>query len=332
MENEEYIGVIEDPRTEEQKSFDYQHSEITSAVIPVIWQIKTPDQWKKYSIRDQDGSSSCVEQAKAKAKETISGVVESARNYRFRNNFPAPGMYQQDAGNIEKNIGTDTEANAPSQKMSETQMNADYTPVDPKKATTYIFVPFTDIEQIAQVIRDQKHCTLTFNSNYDEWQSVPQFLGTPVKWGHCVCGTDFTMYEGKKALIVDESWGVGATLFNAQRVITEDFLKARCTSAMYYIYPTGSTPTKPQYNFTRQLQFGLVNDNDVKALQACLSYDGEFPLDAQYHTGNFGNITLNAVKKFQLKYASEILTPAGLTVPTGIVGPNTRAKLNSLFN
>lgn len=37
------------------------------------------------------------------------------------------------------------------------------------------------------------------------------------------------------------------------------------------------------------------------------------------------------VSAFQLKYKSEILTPNGLTSPTGYVGPATRAKLNQLY-
>ncbi|MEK7621941.1 MAG: PKD domain-containing protein [Patescibacteria group bacterium] len=48
-------------------------------------------------------------------------------------------------------------------------------------------------------------------------------------------------------------------------------------------------------------------------------------------TDRFTEMTAAAVSAFQEKYRSEILTPNGLTSPTGYVGPSTRRVLNRLY-
>ncbi|MBI3114423.1 MAG: peptidoglycan-binding protein, partial [Candidatus Harrisonbacteria bacterium] len=48
-------------------------------------------------------------------------------------------------------------------------------------------------------------------------------------------------------------------------------------------------------------------------------------------TAIFGPKTEAAVKQFQQRYANEVLTPYGITRPTGYVGAATRAKLNQLY-
>lgn len=91
------------------------------------------------------------------------------------------------------------------------------------------------------------------------------------------------------------------------------------------------------FRFERTLRFGAQGE-DVRHLQILLNRDGETRINAPgliggagAETGYFGLATKNAIGKFQLKYASEVLAPAGLSKSTGIVGPLTRNKLNRLF-
>ncbi len=68
---------------------------------------------------------------------------------------------------------------------------------------------------------------------------------------------------------------------------------------------------------------------DVKTLQELLLKEGVYP--SGLVTGFFGELTRSAVIRFQEKYAAEILTPAGLTRGTGVVGSSTRKKVNELL-
>jgi hypothetical protein len=49
-------------------------------------------------------------------------------------------------------------------------------------------------------------------------------------------------------------------------------------------------------------------------------------------TDFFGVLTENAVKRFQAAYAAEILTPVGLTAPSGFFGPSSIRKANALLS
>jgi peptidoglycan hydrolase-like protein with peptidoglycan-binding domain len=87
----------------------------------------------------------------------------------------------------------------------------------------------------------------------------------------------------------------------------------------------------------RTLRQGSVGA-DVKELQALLNKDPETRValsgagSVGRETTSFGSLTRQAVIKFQSKYASDVLYPAGISFPTGVVGSMTRAKLSSLYS
>lgn len=89
------------------------------------------------------------------------------------------------------------------------------------------------------------------------------------------------------------------------------------------------------YTFAANLKLGDTS-TDVLALQQLLnkSLDTQVaaagPGSSGQETSYFGARTLDAVNRFQAKYRAEILTPNGLTAPTGFVGPSTRAHLQKL--
>lgn len=89
--------------------------------------------------------------------------------------------------------------------------------------------------------------------------------------------------------------------------------------------------------FSRTLFLG-VSGEDVRTLQIILNKD-ERTMIAVSGPGSSGNETIyfglktkDAVMRFQNLYKNEVLIPAGIISPTGIVGLKTQAKLLALNN
>ncbi|MDO8530334.1 MAG: peptidoglycan-binding protein [bacterium] len=80
------------------------------------------------------------------------------------------------------------------------------------------------------------------------------------------------------------------------------------------------------------LYLGVVNKTEVTCLQSFLKSQGTSIYPEGLVTGNFGSLTRAAVIRFQEKYASEILAPAGFAKGTGFVGAFTRSKINALLS
>ncbi len=78
------------------------------------------------------------------------------------------------------------------------------------------------------------------------------------------------------------------------------------------------------------LYFGITNSDQVRCLQRFLKEESDVYPEGLV-TGNFLNLTQEAVVKFQEKYSLEILKPLDLSRGTGFVGRLTREKINSLI-
>ncbi len=316
-------GALDDPRPYEEKVKDYQAEEV-AAFAPIAWREKPQSEWRKFPIFDQDGSSSCVAQAIAKSLGINNFLEEneftlfSARDiYARRKNKPSGGMWGQDACDIARNFGSTLNALMNGQQLGEPEMNRD----DDRKpsyeiigkvyrAKNWFLLPF-DIEKIASIIAEGKSVTLFFRWDYNEWdQEAPIILPNSSKSSHhAVTGVDYTLYQGKKAIVIDDSWGKNRGI-NGQRVITEEWFNpahGRITWASYFddlsnLAILNAQIEKPKYQFTRVMTVGS-RGLDVSQLQRCLGYlkDAEgylFPL-SQEPTGYYGGITRNTVARYQ---------------------------------
>ncbi len=101
---------------------------------------------------------------------------------------------------------------------------------------------------------------------------------------------------------------------------------------------TGIQSIPQGFSFNQNLSSGQTISPDVGYLQLLLNSDTRTTValtgagSSQNPTNYFGQLTKDAVIRFQNLYASEVLTPAGLTTATGFVGPLTRTKLNQLLS
>lgn len=101
---------------------------------------------------------------------------------------------------------------------------------------------------------------------------------------------------------------------------------------------TGTLTIPTNFSFQVNLTQGMTLDPDITYLQTVLNSNPKTvvatsgPGSLYQPTASFGGLTKDAVSRFQMLYKSEILTPAGLTSPTGSVGSYTRAKLNSIIH
>ena len=314
MIDEKYNGVVEDPRSPEEKALDYKHEDLAMGLVELKWVEYNEKNLKSYIIQNQDGSLSCVAQGTSKLL-AIHEVIEGREYKRLcpqfiytrRSNYPDGGMWLPNALSIACEHGSCDETYMPCDNQGETFMNnksepAGCIPNAQKYKGKYYFEITGGIDKIAEVLQQGYGVLLGARFDYNEWTDVP-FVdpNSQKKVGHGFAAVDYCLYNGEKAIIIEDSWGPKYGK-GGRRILTESFIKAR-------VFYAGYVTSLPNFIFTKLLKIGSTG-LEVKQLQEKLG----IKID-----GKFGKDTKSAVMSFQ---------KANGLVSDGIVGPKTREKLN----
>ena len=333
MENNIPNAVLPDPRPQVEKDQDHLHEERYGG-LPVQWVEKPQSTWNLPSQRNQNGSFSCVMQSSASAIEVILKKVISASVYQLRADPTQEGMFSQNAADILYNQGTVLEAEAPSQNMTDAAIDGEKLPPLYIKITGYRTFATRDIESIAEAVQAYGNCTIAFQSNGDEWQITPVYLGTPVTFGHQIVAVDYTLVNGIQYLICRDSSGQFSSP-TGYRLISADFLNKRSTSAIYYlgakitpvITPSPSPTVPPVAPFVVDMSYWHTS-GEIKRLQGVLATLGYF---SSLQTGYYGSYTQAAVFQFQLDNV-QLIWLERYIYKGKYFGQKSRTAINSLIN
>lgn len=304
---EENVGSLKNER-------DVLFQDIVSAPAPVDWQPLDLNNLPNWPVLNQDRASSCVAFTMALMativfflRSDVMIVFSGKWLYNWRRNKPGLGMISDDIFNIASTKGMIPEELMPSQNQSEAEINT----FDPKPwhlevgkalkiSPRRVIVPVKDIETVASIMQvTKKPIMVWFNFAGIEWQDIPYVSGYDAPNRHSVTfippmlkdQRTVGIINGKKAIVIQDSWGLKATSLNGKRVITEDFYKSRNLFAAYFMnfYFDEGKGDRPWY------------DGTVVSLQKCLQFEGCFPLNVT-PVENYGPTTTESVRKFQVKY------------------------------
>lgn len=347
--NKKGTGALIDTRTEKEKEKDYKFEEIVASINPVYWHEKKIEEWKKYPIFDQGKSNACVAFSVSKIlgilyylKNNNFVAFSSAHIYQKRINKPNPGMLGINALDIARE-GVTLEVLLPSQNLNDEEIDnlkiEKYKEDVGKifKINNYVLLPVKDIDLIASTIQTtQKGIMVWFYFKLDEWNNIEPTIKYPnlnlyseTTLRHSVVAVDFTIWKNKKALIIEDSWGINFGI-KGQRIITEDFYKERNFFAAYpinFVFEENFN-NKINHKFLKDLKFGDKNE-DVKILQDILKKEGLFPSNVD-STGYYGIITAKAVYKWQVKYLVDTLENLN-KLEGKIFGVKSRERMNMMY-
>lgn len=344
-------GVLPDDRPEEEKKKDYEHREIAETKS-VEWKEKPKSEWADYPTFNQNGSGSCVAQSLTKAlgveniHEEGKFVHLSARDLYARRENDSPGMYTIKALKDITENGVTLEQQMPSQGLGESEMNDDSDRKPSDRLLAEVFKPgkkyYIGIEpapdSLAEVLQEEeppKPVMITVRFKRGEWdRDVPKIGAGSGDWlYHKITAIDNFLYNGKKAILIDDSWGEN-TGFDGRRVVLPEWFEKDRIYSCHYFKQLDNTRLldkeeveMPNFQFDEDIEYH-DDTNDVGKLQEILKLEGFFANNIPI-TNWYGGLTRKAVKEFQYHY--DVAPEEELEAVDGFrVGPKTREKLNEL--
>ena len=162
-----------------------------------------------------------------------------------------------------------------------------------------------------------------------QWNAIPVQVVLPPATSTPIIATTTYNIAPTSSVQVATTTVIAATTTVSTTTITTGFLRTEINRLTALIQTLTVQLLAMQHGLTVNMGFG-GRGYQVKTLQTWLAKDKTIYPEGLV-TGYFGKLTLLAVKRFQTKYASEVLTPRGLTSPDGMVENYARAKLNILF-
>lgn len=352
MENTYFTGLIPDTRTEEEKAKDWDSREIYAmgSFDPKFREVKKGE-WKKYQVRNQDGSGSCVANTIAKMlevkytmkllaeakgetpEETLKRAVKfsHAPIYTKRSNRPGTGMIGVNALELATKYSSCPEKDCPSENMNDEQLDSIQLPANFEDinnlvvSTNYSTCP-VDFDYIAGMVSKEGCAMIWVNTDYQSWcKDIPTVGGKKNVVVHSITAVDTILYEGKEYIVIEDSWGKFGE-FNGQRLISREFFKDAVWFAgilLDFKYDVTDEVFGP---FKTVMEFGQAS-SEIERLQRLLQARGFFPA-GQKCTGYYGAITARAVYLMQVQYGVDTLSELN-ALKGKRVGNKTLLKINS---
>lgn len=336
-----YQGVKPDTRPESEKAKDWHATEIASAAAMVpTWREVQEKKWLHYTVRNQDGSGTCVAQTLAKMFEVIRKflkgdviIFSATPFYQKRANKPSTGMQGADALNIAVKSGTCREYDCPSQLLNDAQVDAMAIPKNFEElnnevdAVASLVLPL-DFDYVAAAVQKWGAAMIHVNTDYRSWsRDFPTVGGKRNEVVHSITAIDAFLFRNTQYILIEDSWGEFGQ-YKGQRLLTREafndmvFFAGALTAFTFDV----ENDAKKFAKFLTQMKFG-DRSAEVARLQDYLRIKGFFPTNSQ-STGFYGNVTALAVYNFQISY--KVASPIELNSLKGKqVGTRTLAAINA---